>query len=282
MNYLYLYSEWVWPNSEVGGVCFELGGALTACCCCLIWKAIKRCRLVRRRVWVHQILQRRNQLGEFHQLLQELRLDDGRFQRYFRLSRAQFDDLLFRVGERISLQDTNYRHCIPPAERLSICLRYLATGDSYRTIVSSFRVGVSTVCKIVPDVVIATWDCLVDEFMAVPSTDEWRSIAEGFEERWNFPLCCGALDSKHVQIKAPPNTGSQYFNYKGTFSLVLLAVVDARYCFQLIDVGVMGGRDAWMGYYFIRNRITKLIIRPPSICTNVSDQFSNPHPPAIR
>ncbi len=22
--------------------------------------------------------------------------------------------------------------------------------------------------------------------MAVPSTDEWRSIAEGFEQRWNF------------------------------------------------------------------------------------------------
>lgn len=41
-------------------------------------------------------------------------------------------------------------------------------------------------------------------------------------------------------------------------------------------------RDARMGYYFIRNRITKLIIRPPSIRTNVSDQFSKPHPPAIR
>ncbi len=118
----------------------------------------------------------------------------------------------------------------------SLSFRYLATGDSFRTIASSFRVGVSTVCKVVPDVVTAIWDCLVEEFMAVPSTDEWRSIAEGFEERWNFPLCCGALDGKHVLIKAPPNTGSQFHNYKGTFSLVLLAVVDARYCFRVIDV----------------------------------------------
>ncbi|XP_067270790.1 uncharacterized protein [Pseudorasbora parva] len=206
----------------------------------LLWKAEKRRTLVRRRVWVHQILQRRTQLGKFHQLLQELRLDDGRFQRYFRLSRSQFDDLLSRVGGRISLQDTNYRRCIPPAERLSICLRYLATGDSFRTIAGSFRVGVSTVCQVVPDVVAAIWDCLVDEFMAVPSTAEWRSIAEGFEERWNFPHCCGALDGKHVMIKAPPNTGSLFHNYKGTFSLVLLAVVYSKYCFRIIDVGGYG------------------------------------------
>ncbi|RXN15769.1 ANTAGONIST OF LIKE HETEROCHROMATIN PROTEIN 1-like protein [Labeo rohita] len=170
----------------------------------------------------------------------ELRLDDSCFQRYFRLSRCRFDDLLSHVGGRISLQDTNYRCCIPPAERLSICLRYLSIGDSFWTIASSFCVGVSTVCKIVPDMVTAIWDCLVEESMAVPSTDEWRSIAEGFEERWNFPLCCGALDGKHVLIKAPPNTGSQFHNCKGTFSLVLLAVVDARYCFRVIDVGGYG------------------------------------------
>ncbi|KAK5608526.1 hypothetical protein CRENBAI_024231 [Crenichthys baileyi] len=44
------------------------------------------------------------------------------FQRY--LSRTQFEDLLLHVGGRISLQDTNYRHCIPTAELLSICLRF--------------------------------------------------------------------------------------------------------------------------------------------------------------
>ncbi|XP_044200971.1 protein ANTAGONIST OF LIKE HETEROCHROMATIN PROTEIN 1-like [Thunnus albacares] len=105
---------------------------------------------------------------------------------------------------------------------IATCRRYLATGDSFRTIANSFRFGVSTVSKIVPDVVTAIWDCLVEEFIAVavPTMEEWRSIAERFDERWNFPLCCGAVDGKHVVLKAPANSGSQYFNYKGTFSLV--------------------------------------------------------------
>ena len=60
----------------------------------------------------HDILRRRSKLGEFHQLLQELRLDDGRFQTYFQLTGAMFDDLLARVGARIYRQDTKYRRSI--------------------------------------------------------------------------------------------------------------------------------------------------------------------------
>ncbi|MEQ2235134.1 hypothetical protein ILYODFUR_038544 [Ilyodon furcidens] len=88
-----------------------------------LWRAEKRRR--RRSPWVHEILfrQGREQFREYHHLLQELRLDDGRFQRYFRLSRTQFKDLLSHVGRRIGLRDTNYRRCIPAAELLSICLR---------------------------------------------------------------------------------------------------------------------------------------------------------------
>ena len=97
--------------------------------------------------------------------------------------------------------------------------------------------GPSPTASALADMVSAIWDCLVGEFMAVPPTEEWRSIAEGFEERWNFPLCCGAVDGKHVRIQAPGNTGSQFFNYKGTFSFVLLAV---GFCFRVIDVGGYG------------------------------------------
>ncbi|XP_034001047.1 protein ANTAGONIST OF LIKE HETEROCHROMATIN PROTEIN 1-like [Trematomus bernacchii] len=156
------------------------------------------------------------------------------------MSKDHFDELLGKVGPLITKADTSMRLSIGPAERLAICLRYLATGDSYRTIAFSYRVGYITVALIVREVAGAIWTALVEETMPVPQMEDWRAIAAEFQERWNFPNCVGAIDGKHVVIQAPANSVSLYFNYKSTHSLVLLAVVDAQYLFRVVDVGGFG------------------------------------------
>ena len=98
----------------------------------LLWELEESRKPKRRRVWVHDILRRRSQLGEFHHLLQELRLDDGRFQTYFQLTGAMFDDLLTRVGARIYRQDTKYRRSTSAEERLSSVSLPVTSGQAQR------------------------------------------------------------------------------------------------------------------------------------------------------
>ena len=72
------------------------------------------------------------------------------------------------------------------------------------------------------------------------AAEEWRAISDKFAERWNFPHTCGTLDGKHVNCKCPPNSGSLYYNHKGFYSVVLMALVDADYKFIWVDIGGMG------------------------------------------
>lgn len=75
----------------------------------------------------------------------------------------------------------------------------------------------------------------------MPETQkEWLDISENFEKLWNFPHCVGLIDGKHVVIQCPIKSGSDYFNYKAFFSIVLFAMVDANYNFIFVDIGCQG------------------------------------------
>ena len=96
----------------------------------------------------------------------------------------------------------------------------------------------------VKEVCEALWDSLQPDFVKMPSTEEeWLAVNRKYEQMWNFPNCIGAIDGKHVVIQAPANAGSSFYNYKGSHTVVLLAICDAHYCFVMVDVGD-GGRHS--------------------------------------
>ncbi|XP_070391222.1 uncharacterized protein [Dermacentor albipictus] len=83
----------------------------------------------------------------------------------------------------------------------------------------------------------ALWSRLKLLYMPKPETATWLQIAEGFEHTWQFPKYLGAVEGKHVHIKCPAKSGRMYFNYKGTYSIVHLAVVDSNYKLVVVDDG---------------------------------------------
>ena len=92
--------------------------------------------------------------------------------------------------------------------------------------------------------------------MCPTDPEDWKKIKERFRNRWNVPHV-GALDGKHIAIKKLKKSGGEYFNYKGYFSLVLLALVDADYKFLWVNVGASGSSsDAQI---FNRNKLKRRI-----------------------
>ena len=110
-----------------------------------------------------------------------------------------------------------------------ITLRYIATGQSGRSLSQQFRVGRSTVSMIIRETAAAIISSMQREFLHTPvTTKEWQDISQIFANKWQFPHCLGAIDGKHFRIIAPAKSGSLYYNYKGYFSILVLAVVNAN------------------------------------------------------
>ncbi|KAH7938904.1 hypothetical protein HPB52_002192 [Rhipicephalus sanguineus] len=129
------------------------------------------------------------------------------------------------------------REPISPGERLAMCLRHLASGMSIPDVAMAFRVGIETARLAIHCTCRVLWEVLSPLYMKPPMGAQWHEIASGFWQRWQFLNWLAAVDGKHVQIKCPRKPGSLYFNYKKTFSIVLMAVADSQYLFRLIDVG---------------------------------------------
>lgn len=148
------------------------------------------------------------------------------------MSPERFEHLLSRIAPFITKEHCRSRMPISASERLCLCLRYLATGETQQSLSFSFRIGRATVSRIVRETCHAIWEDLQGEYLRVPQTaEEWQKIGSGFETEWNFLNCLGGLYRKHICMECPKNGGSAYYNYKNFHSIVLLAVCDAKYCF---------------------------------------------------
>jgi hypothetical protein len=196
----------------------------------------------RRRFWVRPWISRRHLHGANEQLMIELQREaHGDFTGFIRMDPVMFHELLVRLTPRLTKQDTHMRRALEPGLKLAVTLRFLATGNSYRSLAFTFRVPHNTISIFVREVCAAIVDEFGEEVVALPTTEPgWRGISEQFSTRWNFHHTLGAIDGKHIAIKCPPNSGSVFHNYKKFFSVILLGIVDADYRFLWVNMGANG------------------------------------------
>ncbi|XP_074041858.1 uncharacterized protein isoform X2 [Leptinotarsa decemlineata] len=130
------------------------------------------------------------------------------------MSRSDMEFLPQKIPPVIRKADTNCSETIPPQERLALTLRFLATGDSYSSLMYLFKISKQAISKIVPEVCSALVNAIKDQVKMPKTAQEWETITNGFSILWNFPKGVSVMDGKHIAIQAPKNSGSDFFNYK--------------------------------------------------------------------
>ena len=148
------------------------------------------------RKWMRE----QSEKGAYVTIFKDLKLTDKEgFRRFMRMDIDHFKKLLATVGPDLIKTDTKLRKPIRPEERLALTLRFLATGETFRSLEFQFRISRKAISYIVLEVVETIYRKMGPEYLRLPSTkDEWSSIEQVFRGRWNFPHCVGALDGKHV------------------------------------------------------------------------------------
>ncbi|XP_041374148.1 putative nuclease HARBI1 [Gigantopelta aegis] len=174
--------------------------------------------------------------------MDELKKEDAKgFCNFLRMGYQIYQDILTRIVHRIKAKKSKYRKPLTAGIKLAITLRYLASGDSYHSLMYGFRVAHNTISKVIRQVCDAILVEFAEELIPCPETpDEWKNIAKQFGDRWQLHNCVSALDGKHIAMQCPRRGGSLYYNYKGYHSIILMALVDADYKFIWAEVGSNG------------------------------------------
>lgn len=117
--------------------------------CSVIILALSIRKPKKRRAWARDWLLKRKKFSHVNLLHEVLVSTPKDFQNYFRMTNTCFQEMLNVIGPAIAKQDTVMRQAISVEERLSLTLRFLATGRSFECMKFSAIIAPNTISEIV-------------------------------------------------------------------------------------------------------------------------------------
>ncbi|GBG68521.1 hypothetical protein CBR_g3065 [Chara braunii] len=188
----------------------------------------------RRRVWV---LERTG--GVWKDLQREGGKHKKVFQRFCRLPRPLFNEILAHIAPHIQRQTMNWRQPVPAVQKFACALIRRATGGYYRQSVHGLGLGLASVLRSNIDVA----DVLIREHGHLLQFPTGQKLQDTLDvvERKGFPGCVGAIDYTHVYIEKPAGQrGECFYDRTGQFSVVVQVVCDHECRIQSVFVGCPG------------------------------------------
>ena len=103
----------------------------------------------KKKFWTKQWFQQKQNFGHV-MLLNELRINHPEdYRNFLRMDEESFDELMDMLTPLIQKKDTRMRQSITPLERLSVTLRYLATGNTFEDLKFLCAISPQTIGRIV-------------------------------------------------------------------------------------------------------------------------------------
>ncbi|XP_017120636.1 protein ANTAGONIST OF LIKE HETEROCHROMATIN PROTEIN 1-like [Drosophila elegans] len=164
---------------------------------------------------------------------------DDFFKDNFRMEREHFDEIVERFRSVGIKQESP--NAIALEKRIAIALYALGSSKDYRKVGRLFGIPSSMVPKILTEFCrficrVFSTEYLPPEFLTQEKLEECVS---GFEEL-GFPQCFGVLDGTHIEVRPPISDAEDYYNIKGWYSTILIALVDHRGRFLYVNTGCQG------------------------------------------
>ena len=186
--------------------------------------------------------QKKRREGIFDNIIRESSIEDtSAFKEMTRMSHEEFLPILRSIEKDITPNQVLGGHkVIFLKARLAVTIRFLASGETFRSLSFQFQMLKGAISYIVTDVCNAIIKNLSPVYLKTPSSaEEWLEISAEFEERWQFPNCIGALDGKHVVMQPPPEAGSHFSTTSipiRLFFLLLLVLITNLYMLMSVQM----------------------------------------------